>query len=124
MIVASRPNDVKEWRRIRESVLVGRRLRTVTPAQVFYAAACAYAEALGVQPRYVELFRDDLADPEAVDTLAERDPAFRVALDGLPDGAAYLSRLAASARLDHVWAQIVDQLPAPHVLVPLRGTIQ
>ena len=103
---------------------MGRRLGTVTPRQVFYAAACAHAERLGVQPRYVELFRDDVADPEAVDTLADRDPGFRVALDDLPDAATYLARLAASARLDHVWAQIIDQLPTPHVVVPLRGTIQ
>jgi hypothetical protein len=96
----------------------------VTPRQLFYAAACAYAERLGVQPRFIELFRDDLADPEAVDTLADRDPGFRVALDDLPDAAAYLSRLAGPARLDHVLPQIVDQLPTPHVLVPLRGTIQ
>jgi hypothetical protein len=103
---------------------VGRRLGTVTPRQLFYAAACAYAERLGVQPRYIELFRDDLADPEAVDTLADRDPGFRVALDDLPDAAAYLGRLAGPARLDHVLTQVVDQLPTPHVLVPLRGTIQ
>jgi hypothetical protein len=103
---------------------VGRRLQTVTPEQVFYAAACAYAEALGVQPRYLELFRDDLADPEAVDTLADRDPGFRVQLDRLADPVAYLPRLAAATRLDHVWAQVADQLPTPHVLVPVRGTIQ
>ena len=101
-----------------------RRLGTVSPEQVFYAAACGYAERVGVKPRYVELFRDDLADPEAVDTLADRDPGFRVALDHLPDAVAYLTRLAAATRLDQVWAQVADQLPTPHVLVPVRGTIR
>ncbi|HEV8637362.1 MAG TPA: hypothetical protein VG370_24340 [Chloroflexota bacterium] len=103
---------------------MGRRLETVSPEQVFYAAACGYAERVGVQPRYVELFRDDLADPEAVDRLADRDPGFRVALDDVPDAVAYLTRLAAATRLAHVWAQVADQLPTPHVLVPVRGTIQ
>lgn len=100
------------------------RLGTVTPGQVFYAAACAYAERAGVQPRFVELFRDDMADPEAVETLSERDPGFRVALDGLPDAPTYLARLASAARLEHVWAQVTDQLPSPQVLVPVRGTIE
>ena len=96
----------------------------LTPGQVFYAAACAYAEWAGVDPRNVELYRDDVADPEAVDTLAARDPGARVALVGLADAGEYVARLATSARLEHVWSQVHDQLPAPNpVAVPIRGTV-
>ena len=56
--------------------MAARRGVEYTPEQVFYAAACAFAERSGVEPRYVELFREDVADPEAVDTLADRDPGF------------------------------------------------
>src|SRR5579884_3499541 len=95
-----------------------------TPAQVVYAAACAYAERMGVAPRHVELFRDDVADPEAVDTLADRDPGFRLDLAELIDPAAYVAALAREASLGHVWSQVVDQLPAPPlVAVPIRGTV-
>ncbi|HZR00494.1 MAG TPA: hypothetical protein VFC93_16955 [Chloroflexota bacterium] len=94
-----------------------------TPAQVFYAAACAYAERCGVAPRFVELFRDDVADPEAVDTLADRDPGFRVDVAGLLDPAAYVGLLARGAGQASVWAQVLDQLPAPTIAVPIRGTV-
>lgn len=97
---------------------------TYTPEQVFYAAACAYAERLGVAPRYVELFPDDVADPEAVDTLADRDPGFRVDVAGLIDPIAYLASTAREVGLLHVWSQLVDQLPArPVTAVPIRGVI-
>jgi hypothetical protein len=100
------------------------RLGTITPGALFYAAACAAAERSGVQPRFVELFQEGSADPEAVDTLAARDPGFRVSLDEVHDPAAYLASLAAAARLEHVWSQVVDQLPAGHRVVPVRGTVQ
>ena len=99
------------------------RREKVTPAAVFYAAACAYAEGAGVQPRFVELFREDSADPEAVETLADRDPGFRVALE-LAEPAAYVAGLSALSQLEHVWSQIVDQLPGLHRVVPVRGTVQ
>jgi hypothetical protein len=95
-----------------------------TPEQVFYAAACAFAERRGVEPRYVELFREDVADPEAVDTLADRDPGFRVGTSGLVDPASYLARLSSACGRADVWSQIVDQLPTPTVVVPIRGTIE
>ena len=95
-----------------------------TPEQVFYAAACALAERSGVEPRFVELFRDDVADPEAVDTLADRDPGFRVSVAGLLDPVSYVARLASAGGREDVWSQIVDQLPTPSVTVPIRGTIQ
>jgi hypothetical protein len=100
------------------------RLGTITPGAVFYAAACAYAERSGTQPRFVELFQEGSADPEAVDTLAARDPGFRLSLDDLLDPTAYVAGLAAGARLAHVWSQVVDQLPAGHRIVPVRGTVQ
>lgn len=101
----------------------GRRVE-YTPEQLFYAAACALAERAAVEPRFVELFRDDVADPEAVDTLADRDPGIRVALGALHDPAGYVAWLAAAAGRGHVWSQVLDQLPAPPpVLVPIRGTI-
>ena len=97
---------------------------TYTPEQVLYAAACAYADRLSVAPRYVELFRDDVADPEAVDTLADRDPGFRIELSGLMDPLAFVTILAREAGLGHVWSQVVDQLPAPPVVtVPIRGVV-
>lgn len=97
---------------------------TYTPDQVLYAAACAYAERMGVAPRYVELFRDDVADPEAVDTLADRDPGFRIDLAGLIDPGAYLASMAREAGLPNVWSQLVDQLPTrPVTSVPIRGVI-
>jgi hypothetical protein len=103
---------------------VERSSTTYTPEQVLYAAACAYAERLGVAPRYVELFRDDIAEPEAVDTLADRDPGFRIDLSGLIDPLAYVSLLARETELAHVWSQVVDQLPArPVVTVPIRGVV-
>jgi hypothetical protein len=103
---------------------VARSSTTYTPEQVLYAAACAYAERLEVAPRYVELFREDVADPEAVETLADRDPGFRVDLAGLIDPAAYLAAMAREAGLAHVWSQLVDQLPSrPVVTVPIRGVI-
>ena len=100
------------------------RLGTVTPQALFYAVACAYAERAAVQPRFVELFREDSADPEEVDTLADRDPGFRVDLDGVPEPVAYVAGLAALSHLEHVWSQIVDQLPTSHRVVPVRGTVQ
>ena len=102
----------------------GRRGVTYTPEQVFYAAACAFAERAGVEPRFVELFRDDVADPEAVDTLAERDPGFRIAVGELLDPSAYVGRLATACAREHVWSQIVDQVPTPAVVVPIRGTVE
>ena len=97
---------------------------TYTPEQVLYAAACAYAERLGVAPRYVELFPEDVADPEAVDTLADRDPGFRVDVAGLLDPAVYLAAMAREVGLTHVWSQLVDQLPnRPVVSVPIRGEV-
>lgn len=97
---------------------------TYTPEQVLYAAACAYAEWLEVAPRYVELFRDDVADPEAVDTLADRDPGFRVDLTGLIDPVAYLTLMARDVGLANVLSQLLDQLPArPVVSVPIRGVV-
>ena len=95
-----------------------------TPEQVFYAAACAFAERSGVEPRYVELFREDVADPEAVDTLADRDPGFRIGSAGLLDPATYVGRLSSACGREHVWSQIVDQLPIPAVQVPIRGTVE
>src|SRR5581483_980967 len=77
----------------------------------------------GVAPRFVELFRDDVADPEAVDTLADRDPGFRVDVAGLLDPAAYVGLLARGAGQASVWAQVLDQLPAPTIAVPIRGTV-
>src|SRR5687767_11351863 len=103
---------------------MARGLGSVTPEALFYAAACAYAERAAVQPRFVELFREDSADPEAVDTLADRDPGFRVALDELPEPVAYVTSLAAATHLGHVWSQVVDQLPADHRVVSVRGTVQ
>jgi hypothetical protein len=95
-----------------------------TPEQVFYAAACAIAERSGVEPRYVELFREGVDDPEAVDTLADRDPGFRVGAAGLRDPAGYVARLSSACGREHVWTQIVDQLPTGAVLVPIRGTVE
>ena len=95
-----------------------------TPEQVFYAAACSIAERSGVDPRYVELFREGVADPEAVDTLADRDPGFRIGLAGLLDPASYVGRLSSACGREHVWSQIVDQLPTRAVLVPIRGTVE
>jgi hypothetical protein len=95
-----------------------------TPEQVFYAAACAFAERSGVAPRHVELFREDVADPEAVDTLADRDPGIRIDLTGLLDPASYVARLSGACGRANVWSQIVDQLPTPAVVVPIRGTIE
>lgn len=103
---------------------MARGLGTVRPEAVFYAAACAYAERSAVQPRFVELFSEDSADPEAVETLADRDPGFRLALDAIDEPAAYVTALAALTRLEHVWAQIVDQLPSPHRVVPVRGIVR
>ena len=103
---------------------MARSAATYTPEQVLYAAACSYAERLGVAPRYVELFREDVADPEAVDTLAERDPGFRIDLSGLIDPLAFVTTLAREASLTHAWSQVVDQLPAPPVVtVPIRGVV-
>jgi hypothetical protein len=95
-----------------------------TPDQIFYAAACAFAERSGVEPRYVELFRDDVADPEAVDTLADRDPGFRVSAAGRLDPASFVARLSGACGREDVWSQIVDQLPTQAVLVPIRGTVE
>jgi hypothetical protein len=96
-----------------------------TPEQLFYAAACALAERVGVEPRYVELFRDDVADPEAVDTLADRDPGMRIALGELRDPVGYVASLAAGAEREHIWSQVLDQLPSlPAVIVPIRGTVE
>ena len=103
---------------------MARALGTVTPQAVFYAAACAYAERTSVQPRFVELFQEGSDDPEAVDTLADRDPGFRVALDDLTEPASYVTALAGATQLGHVWSQVVDQLPAGHRVVPVRGTVQ
>jgi hypothetical protein len=72
-----------------------------TPEQVFYAAACAFAERSGVEPRYVELFREDVADPEAVDTLADRDPGFRVSAAGRLDPASFVAQLSGAPTTDH-----------------------
>src|SRR5262249_28027241 len=95
-----------------------------SPQQVLYAAACAYAERVGVAPRYVELFREDVEDPEAVDTLADRDPGFRVDVGKVLDPVVFLTALARETGLAHVWSQIVDQLPAPPIVaVPIRGTV-
>lgn len=103
---------------------MARSIPTYTPQQVLYAAACAYAERLSVAPRYVELFREDVADPEAVDTLADRDPGFRVDPVGLLDPVAYLTALAHEVGLAHVWSQVLDQLPArPVVAVQIRGVV-
>jgi hypothetical protein len=103
---------------------MARGLGSITPEAVFYAALCAYAERAAVQPRFVELFQEGSADPEAVDTLADRDPGFRVALDDLTEPAAYLTALAGATHLGHVWSQVVDQLPAEHRVVPVKGTVQ
>jgi hypothetical protein len=107
-----------------ERTVSGRQGVEYTPEQVFYAAACAFAERAGVELAFVELFRDDVADPEAVDTLADRDPGFRVALGDLFDPASYVTRLAAACAREHVWSQIADQLPTPSVVVSVRGTIE
>ena len=75
-------------------------------------------------PRYVELFREGVADPEAVDTLADRDPGLRVELAALLDPLEYVGLLAHGAGLAHVWSQVLDQLPAPTpTAVPIRGTV-
>ena len=103
---------------------MARGLRTVTPEAVFYAAACALAERSAVQARFVELFSEDSADPEAVDTLGDRDPGFRLNLDTLDDAAGYVGGLAVLARLEHVWTQVLDQLPSGHRVVPVRGIVR
>jgi hypothetical protein len=104
---------------------VARREAVYTPQQAFYAAACAFAETIGAQTRYLELFREGVDDPEAVDTLASRDPGFRISLAGLDDPAGYVGILAAGSGCRHVWAQIADQLPTPSVVVvPVRGTVE
>ena len=104
--------------------MAARRGVEYTPEQVFYAAACGLAERSGVEPRYIELFREGVDDPEAVDTLADRDPGFRVDATGLLDPAAFVARLSSACGREHVWSQIVDQLPTRAVLVPIRGTVE
>jgi hypothetical protein len=115
---------VAEWRLDGVDTVAARRGVEYTPEQVFYAAACAIAERSGVEPRYVELFREGVDDPEAVDTLADRDPGFRVGAAGLLDPASYVAWLSSACGREHVWSQIVDQLPTGAVLVPIRGTVE
>ena len=113
-----------EWASEAERTVSGRRGVEYTPEQLFYAAACAFAERAGVDLAFVELFPDDVADPEAVDTLADRDPGFRIGVGELLDPASYVTRLASACAREHVWSQVADQLPTPAVLVPVRGTIE
>jgi hypothetical protein len=95
-----------------------------TPEQLFYAAVGALAERAGVPPRHIELFRDDVDDPEAVDTLASRDPGFRIDLSRVADTSGFLAALASAAGCRSAYAQILDQLPTtPTVIVPIRGTV-
>lgn len=108
-----------------DNLAVPRRVDRLTLEQLFYAAACAAAERCGAPPRYVELFRDDVADPEAVETLADRDPGFRVDLAALDDPLSFVAALAQYSSLGRVWGQIIDQLPATGIIaVPIRGSIQ
>jgi hypothetical protein len=51
-------------------------------------------------------------------------PGFRVALGGLLDPGTYVARLSSGCAREHVWSQIVDQLPTRAVLVPIRGTVE